>query len=103
MTVTTYTDDTVEKKTPICTTDKGQDACFLRIDSSEGAIFRNGQGATKLTVTVVNGRESITTIAGLRAKFGNGVKIVWKEKRVVKSAIRIFRQMILGFLMMDLP
>lgn len=81
MTVTTYTDDTVEKKTPICTTDKGQDACFLRIDSSEGAIFRNGQGATKLTVTVVNGRESITTIAGLRAKFGNGVKIVWKEKK----------------------
>lgn len=81
MSVVAFVDDSVEKKTPYCITERGQDSILLRIDSTEGLTFRNGNADTLLNVTIIKGKKLFTTIQEVRAEFGDQAVIDWEEKK----------------------
>lgn len=58
---------------------------FLHIESSNGLCFKNSGVSTVLTVSVYSGSDRITNITDLRTKFGNGVYLQWKWKRLNDS------------------
>ena len=64
---------------------KDETTTFLQIESSNGLCFKNSGVSTILTVTVYSGSSRITNITDLRTKFGNGVYLQWKWKRLNDS------------------
>ena len=58
----------------------GEPATVVTALSSLGTVFKNESSATDIDVTVIYGSERITTLARLRAVYGNTAKIVWKTR-----------------------
>lgn len=79
MTEMVYTDGTKERKSPVCMTEKGNDAIALRIDSTNGSTFKNSF-LTDLNVTIIRGTDIFTTYTEIANTFGGQSKIVWQEK-----------------------
>lgn len=78
--------------TPVCINgvpgEKGDDgipAVSVNALSSRGLVFRNENEATNIDVVVRYGAETITSIAALRAAFGQSAKIVWKIRQMADS------------------
>lgn len=86
MTVITYADGSVEQKQPYCVNDKAEDVTLLRIDSDNGYSFRNNKGNTTLSITIMKGRKTMTTLAEVKAEYGDSAKILWKEKPTGQTA-----------------
>lgn len=61
--------------------DSGVDAILLKIDSSNGTMFRANQVSTDLTIAIYSGSSRITNIVDLRTVFGTSARIVWYWKR----------------------
>ena len=64
---------------------KDETTTFLHIESSNGLCFKNSGVSTVLTVSIFSGSDRITNITDLRTKFGNGVYLQWKWKRLNDS------------------
>ena len=65
--------------TAVCITgNSGDDAVIVNIDSSNGTVFRNSDVQTVLTVSVIIGDNTITTLTALRARFGPSASIKWQ-------------------------
>lgn len=65
--------------TAVCITgNSGDDAVIVNIDSSNGTVFRNSDVQTVLTVSVIIGDDTITTLTALRARFGPSASIKWQ-------------------------
>lgn len=60
--------------------DEGENATDLRIDSTAGDAFKNDSISAMLTVNVVHGGETMTTLARVREVFGNTAYIQWYYK-----------------------
>ena len=85
-TVTTYASGNTRTSSPTCLSGAvgadGEPAVLLRIDSSQGTVFKNTGVTTVLTVTIYYGSQRITTGQQLRAVFGNGARLEWEWLRV---------------------
>lgn len=60
---------------------KGDDAVLLRIDSSNGSIFKNSGVATTLTVVILVAGEQIDTEEKMKSRFGQSAYLEWECKR----------------------
>lgn len=60
----------------------GKDSILLHIESSGGNIFKNSSIATILSVTIIVGNTIISGSREAKDFFGNGVKLIWQEKRL---------------------
>ena len=58
----------------------GEDAILLKIDSSNGDMFKNSLVSTTLTVTVIVGDAWLDTSAKLKAYFGEQAALIWEKK-----------------------
>ena len=58
----------------------GEDAILLKIDSSNGDMFKNSAISTTLTVTVIVGDAWLDTSAKLKEYFGNQAVLIWEKK-----------------------
>lgn len=58
----------------------GEDAILLKIDSSNGDMFKNSAVSTTLTVTVIVGDAWLDTSAKLKDYFGDQAALVWEKK-----------------------
>lgn len=58
----------------------GEDAILLKIDSSNGDMFKNSLVSTTLTVTVIVGDAWLDTSAKLKAYFGEQAAMIWEKK-----------------------
>ena len=95
-TVTTYVSgDTDITQTNITGAkgDSGEDATVLRIDSSQGIVFKNDLFNTVLTVSIIRGGQTITKISDLRSAYGSGSYIQWYYKRPIDDD---WREMLLS-------
>lgn len=59
---------------------QGEDAILLKIDSSNGDMFKNSAVSTTLTVTVIVGDAWLDTSAKLKAYFGEQAVLLWEKK-----------------------
>ena len=85
-TVTTYGNGISETGDPVMITGNagaaGEDAVLLRVDSSNGFIFKNNTVNTILSVTIFKGSQVITDADTMRSIFGAGSYIQWSWKRI---------------------
>ena len=58
----------------------GEDAILLKIDSSNGDMFKNSAVSTTLTVTVIVGDARLDTSAKLKDYFGDQAALIWEKK-----------------------
>lgn len=58
----------------------GKDAILLKIDSSNGDVFKNSAVSTTLTVTVIVGDAWLDTSAKLKDYFGEQASLIWEKK-----------------------
>ena len=72
----TYGNGNVEVKEPVMIT--GNSAASLKINSSQGNTFKNGNVNTDLTVKVFYGAMIITTLADLKLLYGDTVSLHWR-------------------------
>jgi hypothetical protein len=72
----TYGSGVVEVKEPVMIT--GNSAASLKINSSQGNTFKNGNVDTDLTVKVFYGAMVITTLADLKLLYGDTVTLHWR-------------------------
>ena len=58
----------------------GEDAILLKIDSSNGDMFKNNAISTTLTVTVIVGDAWLDTSVKLKEYFGENAILIWEKK-----------------------
>ena len=58
----------------------GEDSILLKIDSSNGDMFKNSAISTTLTVTVIVGDAWLDTSAKLKDYFGDSASLIWEKK-----------------------
>lgn len=85
-TVNTYGSGQTETGEPVLITgnsgEAGEDAVLLRLDSSNGLIFKNNTVDTVLSVTIYKGSQVITDADTMHAVFGAGSYIQWNWLRL---------------------
>lgn len=85
-TITTYGNGISETSEPVMITGNagsaGQDAVLLKVDSSNGFIFKNNTVNTILSVTIFKGSQVITDAETMHSVFGAGAYIQWTWKRL---------------------
>ena len=85
-TVTTYGNGISETGDPVMITGNagaaGEDAVLLKVDSSNGFIFKNNTVNTILSVTIFKGSQVITDADTMHSVFGAGSYIQWTWKRL---------------------
>ena len=62
---------------------------LLRIESSRGAVFKNDQVATVLSVVIYHGTKRITDSASMKSTFGSSAYLQWKWQRLDDSSFGI--------------
>lgn len=59
----------------------GEDAVLLRIDSSRGLVFKNDMFSTVLSVVIIKGAQTITSLTALQSEFGIGACLQWQYRK----------------------
>lgn len=60
----------------------GETSAVLKIDSSQGLVFKNDMISTELTVTVFYGSQALTTLTAIREIYGVSAYLEWQVKNL---------------------